>query len=180
MCAAALCASAMTSSMNMVNVYMINGETVENFDGSQLVGKTVTETDDDMVIIINGKKSSAEEMKKIKPEMIDEVIVFDACSEGAAKWTDSKDKKVVVIQLKSDSKVPIIGSDASPESNASATETDDNTVIIIDGKKSSVEEMKKIKPEMVDEVIVFGAGSEGAAKWTDSKDKKVIVIQLKK
>ena len=132
-CAAALSASAMTSSVDTMNVYMINGDTVENFDGSQLVGKTISdyktmickntvngvvsitkvhairtdgkktsaaETDDDMVIIIDGKKSSAEEMKKIKPEMVDAVTVFDAGSEGAAKWTDSKDKKVVVIQLR--------------------------------------------------------------------------------
>ena len=41
-CALALGASAMTSQADTVNVYMINGGKVTNFDGSQLCGKTVS------------------------------------------------------------------------------------------------------------------------------------------
>ena len=42
-CALALGSSAMTSQADTVNVYMINGEKVTNFDGSQLCGKTVSD-----------------------------------------------------------------------------------------------------------------------------------------
>ncbi|MDE7126574.1 MAG: hypothetical protein K2O58_01575, partial [Bacteroidales bacterium] len=42
-CALVLGTSAMTSQADTVNVYMINGEKVTNFDGSQIVGKTVSD-----------------------------------------------------------------------------------------------------------------------------------------
>lgn len=48
----------------------------------------------------------------------------------------------------------------------------------MDGKKSTVGKMGKIKPEEFASMTVYRAGSPEAAKYTDSKDKNVIIVEL--
>lgn len=42
-CALALSATPVQAQADTVNLYIINGEKVTNFDGSQLVGKTISD-----------------------------------------------------------------------------------------------------------------------------------------
>ena len=43
LCALTLSGNIATAQADTLNVYMINGDKITNFDGSQLVGKTVSE-----------------------------------------------------------------------------------------------------------------------------------------
>ncbi len=150
-CALALGASAMTSQADTVNVYMINGEKVTNFDGSQLCGKTVS---DYKIMIRTDEKQSG------------------ACAMHTATLSGQLSGEV--------SKVTILGSDADSVSNVSVIPGANGVEVYIDGKKSSEEKMGKIKPEKIASMTVLRAGSKEAAKWTGNKDKNVILIELKK
>ena len=48
------------------------------------------------------------------------------------------------------------------------------------GKKSSRAALGKILPEKISSMNIYPAGSAEAIKYTDSKDKNVIIVELKK
>ena len=52
--------------------------------------------------------------------------------------------------------------------------------IYIDGKKSSRAALGKILPEKISSMNIYRAGSAEAIKYTGSKDKNVIIVELKK
>lgn len=191
-CALALGSSAMTSQADTVNVYMINGEKVTNFDGSQLCGKTVSDyrigvatnnatgevskvhiikTEEhvsplkvngvqvmgqDVIYVVDGVKTSSLDFIKIKQENIGSMTVCKAGSEEAMEWTD--DENVNVIKF----------------------ETKKENIYIIDGKQVSSDEFSKFKPNDISSMKIYKAGSEESAKWTENKDRNVILIELKK
>ena len=191
-CALALGTSAMTSQADTVNVYMINGEKITNFDGSQIVGKTVSDyrigvatnnatgevskvhiikTEDpaspltgngglvmgmDVIYVVDGVKTSSLDFIKIKQENIGSMTVCKAGSKEAMEWTD--DENVNVLKF----------------------ETKKENVYIIDGKQVSSDEFSKFTPEVISSINIYKAGSKEAGKWTDDKDKNVIVVELKK
>lgn len=127
-CALSLGASSVSSQADTVNVYMINDEKVANFDGSQLVGKTITDykvvtaTKDNTVYqvhgittgdaaaqakkaentvyIIDGKKSSEAAMNSLQPDTISAITIYKAGSKEAAKWTKDQNQRVIVIDIK--------------------------------------------------------------------------------
>ena len=167
-CALALGASAMTSQADTVNVYMINGEKVTNFDGSQLCGKTVSDYKI-MTATSTGKGTSS--VTKIHMIRTDEKQ-SGACAMHTATLSGQLSGEV--------SKVTILGSDADSVSNVSVIPGANGVEVYIDGKKSSEEKMGKLKPEKIASMTVLRAGSKEAAKWTGNKDKNVILIELKK
>ena len=191
-CALVLGTSAMTSQADTVNVYMINGEKVTNFDGSQIVGKTVSDyrigvatnnatgevskvhiikTEDpaspltgngglvmgmDVLYVVDGVKTSSLDFIKIKQENIGSMTVCKAGSKEAMEWTD--DENVNVLKF----------------------ETKKENVYIIDGKQVSSDEFSKLKPKDLSAIEIYKSGSKETGKWTDYKDKNVIVVKLKK
>ncbi len=191
-CALVLGTSAMTGQADTVNVYMINGEKVTNFDGSQIVGKTVSNyricvaannttgevskvhiiettkpmpsfivngdhiSGKDVLYVVDGVKTSSLDFIKIKQENIGSMTVCKAGSKDAMEWTD--DENVNVIKF----------------------ETKKENVYIIDGKQVSSDEFSKLKPKYLAAMEIYKSGSGEAAKWTDDKDKNVIVVKLKK
>lgn len=191
-CALVLGTSAMTSQADTVNVYMINGEKVTNFDGSQIIGKTVSAyrigiatnnatgevskvhiiettkpvssfvvngdhiSGKDVLYVVDGVKTSSLDFIKIKQENIGSMTVCKAGSKEAMEWTD--DENVNVIKF----------------------ETKKENIYIIDGKEVSSDEFSKLKPKDLSAINIYKADSKEAEKWTDDKDKNVIVVKLKK
>ena len=67
--------------------------------------------------------------------------------------------------------------------NPTATKIQDaanGNAIYIDGKKSSRAALGKILPEKISSMNIYRAGSAEAIKYTGSKDKNVIIVELKK
>lgn len=164
-CAIALGTNAIASQADTLNVYIINGETIENFDGSQLVGKTISDYKTMISSSISNGVTSVTKMHVIK--------------------TDGKQIKSAsnysVVTNGEISKVSIAGLDgeyslADIQVNEGAKELE----IYIDGKKSSRADMGKILPEKISSMNVYRAGSAEAIKYTGSKDKNVIIVELKK
>lgn len=164
-CAIALGTNAIASQTDTLNVYIINGETIENFDGSQLVGKTISDYKTMISSSISNGVTSVTKMHVIK--------------------TDGKQIKSAsnysVVTNGEISKVSIAGLDgeyslADIQVNEGAKEME----IYIDGKKSSKADMGKILPEKISSMNVYRAGSAEAIKYTGSKDKNVIIVELKK
>lgn len=164
-CAIALGTNAIASQADTLNVYIINGETIENFDGSQLVGKTISDYKTMISSSISNGVTSVTKMHVIK--------------------TDGKQIKSAsnysVVTNGEISKVSIAGLDgeyslADIQVNEGAKEME----IYIDGKKSSRADMGKILPEKISSMNVYRAGSAEAIKYTGSKDKNVIIVELKK
>lgn len=164
-CAIALGTNAIASQADTLNVYIINGETIENFDGSQLVGKTISDYKTMISSSISNGVTSVTKMHVIK--------------------TDGKQIKSTsnysVVTNGEISKVSIAGLDgeyslADIQVNEGAKEME----IYIDGKKSSRADMGKILPEKISSMNVYRAGSAEAIKYTGSKDKNVIIVELKK
>ncbi|MCI2108376.1 MAG: hypothetical protein LKK12_05495 [Bacteroidales bacterium] len=188
-CALALNASPAASQADTVNVYMINGEKIENFDGRQLVGKTIstyriaisksnstgkitkvhmintTESlaksdgngvSENTVYVVDGVKTSPEGFAKITPSEIGSITVCKAGSKEAKEWTDDATAQVIKVETKKDG------------------------IFIVNGKEVSSEEFFKLKPKVIASMTILKAGSKAAAKYTDSKDKNVIVVESKK
>lgn len=164
-CAITLGTNAIASQADTLNVYVINGETIENFDGSQLVGKTISDYKTMISSSISNGVTSVTKMHVIK--------------------TDGKQIKSAsnysVVTNGEISKVSIAGLDgeyslADIQVNEGAKEME----IYIDGKKSSRADMGKILPEKISSMNIYRAGSADAIKYTGSKDKNVIIVELKK
>ena len=164
-CAIALGTNAIASQADTLNVYVINGETIENFDGSQLVGKTISDYKTMISSSISNGVTSVTKMHVIK--------------------TDGKQIKSAsnysVVTNGEISKVSIVGLDgeyslADIQVNERAKEIE----IYIDGKKSSTAALGKILPEKISSMNIYRAGSADAIKYTGSKDKNVIIVELKK
>lgn len=138
-CALSLGVSELSIQTDTVNVYIIDGKKVENFDGSQLVGKTISS--------YNIGKAENSKNGPIKIHIIK---------------TDDPNAKKIAVQDNGDNKAS-----SEPE-------------VFVDGKKLSSVEFAKIKPEDIASVTIFKAGSKDALKWTKSKDKSAMVVELKK
>lgn len=138
----AVCALSINASVEAVQAdtldrYIINDKRVEKFDGSQLVGKNVSdykvvvadgevagnvlrmhlirtdgqkvkeiksaktvEVSSSTMYIIDGKKGSYDNLKKIKPESIASMTVYKAGSKDAVEISGKSDVAVVKVETK--------------------------------------------------------------------------------
>ena len=174
-CAIALSASPVTNRTDTVNTYVINGEKVVNFDGSQLVGKMVTDykilTTSGKILTASGTGNNVSHIIKMHMIRTDgkELETITSSSYVATYCDDKSD----------DAKLIIIGSNMANESNVSVMTGAGGADVYVDGKKSSLEELKKISPDRIASITVYKAGSKEAMELTDDKSKKVIKIESK-
>lgn len=152
LCAAALSVSHVSNQADTTNVYFINGKAVENFDGSQLVGKTIS--------AYRTGISDDKEHGTLKIHMIQTTAGQDVQKTDAQSF------------------IIAVGKDGKTSRKFTATSSN-NTDVFINGKKSSREAMKKISPENIATVKSFTAGSKEAIELTSHKDKSALVIELK-
>ena len=191
-CALALGSSAMTSQADTVNVYMINGEKVTNFDGSQLCGKTVS--DYRIGVATNNATGEVSKVHIIKTEehvsplKVNGVQVMgqDVIYVVDGVKTSSLDFIKIIQEIIGSMTVCKAGSEEAMEwtddenVNVIKFETKKENIYIIDGKQVSSDEFSKFKSNDISSMKIYKAGSEESAKWTGNKDRNVILIELKK
>lgn len=191
-CALALGASAMTSQADTVNVYMINGGKVTNFDGSQLCGKTVS--DYRICVAANnttGEVSKVHIIETTKPVSSfivngdhisgkDVLYVVDGVKTSSLDFIKIKQENIGSMTVcKAGSEEAMEWTD-DENVNVIKFETKKENIYIIDGKQVSSDEFSKLKPKDLAAMKIYKSGSKEAAKWTGNKDKNVILIELKK
>ncbi len=191
-CALALGSSAMTSQADTVNVYMINGEKVTNFDGSQLCGKTVS--DYRIGVATNNATGEVSKVHIIKTEEHvsplklngvqvmgqDVIYVVDGVKTSSLDFIKIKQENIGSMTVcKAGSEEAMEWTD-DENVNVIKFETKKENIYIIDGKQVSSDEFSKFKPNDISSMKIYKAGSEESAKWTGNKDRNVILIELKK
>lgn len=167
-CALTLSSSVMASQADTTNVYIINGEKVTNFDGSQLVGKTVSD-----YRTMTSQSASNGNVSVTRTHVI---------RTDGKKIASVNSYTTTVSEGSTDvAKITIIGTgDEKPVTTVQTMSGANGIEVYVDGKKSTVEKMGKIKPDKIASLTVYKAGSKETAKYTDSKDKNVIIVELKK
>ena len=137
-------------------VYYINGERIDRFDGSQLVGALVESY---AITHQNNPATPGSVVEKHDIETKVKVITIDKSKVDTTNNVTRSGKKIQYI---------------------------DDPVFIIDGKKYSKEEVKKVYPKFVNpknikHVTVLKKGGEGALKLDNGGEQhSYIVIETKK
>lgn len=143
-------------SADTTRVYYINGERIDRFDGSQLVGALVESY---AITHQNNPATPGSVVEKHDIETKVKVITIDKSKVDTTNNVAGSGKKIQYI---------------------------DDPVFIIDGKKYSKEEVKKVYPKFVNpknikHVTVLKKGGEGALKLDNGGEQhSYIVIETKK
>lgn len=143
-------------SADTTRVYYINGERIDRFDGSQLVGALVESY---AITHQNNPATPGAVIEKHDIETKVKVITIDKSKVDTTNNVTRSGKKIQYL---------------------------DDLVIIIDGKKYSKEEVKKVYPKFVNpknikHVTVLKKGGEGALKLDNGGEQhSYIVIETKK
>ena len=143
-------------SADTTRVYYINGERIDRFDGSQLVGALVESY---AITHQNNPATPGAVIEKHDLETKVKVIPLDKSNVDTTNNVAGSGKKIQYI---------------------------DDPVFIIDGKKYSKEEVKKVYPKFVNpknikHVTVLKKGGEGALKLDNGGEQhSYIVIETKK
>ena len=143
-------------SADTTRVYYINGERIDRFDGSQLVGALVESY---AITHQNNPATPGAVIEKHDIETKVKVITIDKSKVDTTNNVAGSGKKIQYI---------------------------DDPVFIIDGKKYSKEEVKKVYPKFVNpktikHVTVLKKGGEGALKLDNGGEQhSYIVIETKK
>ena len=143
-------------SADTTRVYYINGERIDRFDGSQLVGALVESY---AITHQNNPATPGAVIEKHDIETKVKVITIDKSKVDTTNNVTRSGKKIQYL---------------------------DDLVIIIDGKKYSKEEVKKgypkfVNPKSIKHVTVLKKGGEGALKLDNGGEQhSYIVIETKK
>ena len=161
----AVCAMGINASVEAVQAdtldwYIINDKRVEKFDGSQLVGKNVS---DYKVVVADGEvagrvlrmhliRTDGKKSKAVKSAWAADV------ASGSETAAGKQDVAVVKVSVSSSNDV----------------------IHIIDGKKGSREDLNKIKPADIASMTVYKAGSKEAVELSGKQDVAVVKVETKK
>lgn len=164
----AVCALSLNAApADTLDKYIINGEQVVKFDGSQLVGKTVSDykvtvaksITADEAVRIHVIRTDGQKIKAIKSSSVVESFRFE-----------DKDAEFNIAEFNIDGK---------NYSNAEVTVLSSTPLYIVDGKKCDKDAFAKIKPESIASMTVYKPGSKGALKLSGKSDVAVIVVVTK-
>lgn len=161
-CALALSATTVQAQADTVNLYIINGEKVTDFDGSQLVGKTVS---DYKIMTATSSSNGVVTVTKVHNILTDgrqarSIAMTSSATDGANVNSVTVDDSVVDYSVTG---VP-----------------SDKMELYIDGKKSTRAELGKIKPDKIASITVLKAGSKEAVALTEDETVNVMKVELKK
>ena len=164
-CALNINASVMTVQADTLDRYIINNQKVERFDGSQLVGKTISyykvvlakgNSEGEIVrlhvILTDGQKAKVIEVKP--------ATVGDGSNVGNGETVITVDGKTYT-----DANPTVISSKAA--------------IYVLDGKKCDKEALTKIKPESISSMTVYKPGCKEAVELSGRKDVSVIKVVTK-
>ncbi len=164
-CALNINASAMTASVDTLDRYIINNQAVGRFDGSQLVGKTISYY---KIVLTKGNSES-------------EIVRLHVIR------TDGRKAKVIEVKSSADGEEGGLGNvetvvtiDGKTYTNANSTIISSKAAIyIINGKKCDKEALTKIKPESIASMTVYKPGCKEAVELSGRKDVAVIKVVTK-
>ena len=164
-CALNINASAMTARVDTLDRYIINNQTIGRFDGSQLVGKTISYY---KIVLTKGNSES-------------EIVRLHVIR------TDGRKTKVIEVKQPTDGEginvekgETVVTIDGKTYTNANSTIISSKAAIyIIDGKKCDKEALTKIKPESISSMTVYKPGSKEAVELSGKKDVAVIKVVTK-
>ena len=164
-CALNINVSAMTASVDTLDRYIINNQTVGKFDGSQLVGKTISYY---KIVLTKGNSES-------------EIVRLHVIR------TDGRKAKVIEVKSSADGEEGGVGNVETVVTINGKTYTNanskiiiaDSVICIIDGKKCDKEALAKIKPESIASMTVYKPGSKEAVELSGRKDVAVIKVVTK-
>ena len=164
-CALNINASVVAAQTDTLDRYIINNQTVGRFDGSQLIGKTISDY----------------KMVLAKSESDGEVIRLHVIR------TDGRKAKVIEVKQSTDSEGANVGNGETVVTIDGKTYTKANSTIIsskaavyiIDGKKCDKEALTKIKPESIASMTVYKPGCKEAVELSGRKDVTVIKVVTK-
>lgn len=165
-CALNINASAMTASVDTLDRYIINNQAVGRFDGSQLVGKTISYY---KIVLTKGNSES-------------EIVRLHVIR------TDGRKAKVIEVKSSADGEEGGVGNvetvvtiDGKTYTNAknSTIISSKAAIYIIDGKKCDKEALTKIKPESIASMTVYKPGCKEAVELSGRKDVAVIKVVTK-
>jgi len=159
-CALNINASAVTAPADTLDRYIINGQLIEKFDGSQLVGKTVS---DYKVTLAKGNSGET-------------VVRMHIIGTDGTKVKEIKSATVVEGVHPEDIEVNVNGKTYN-SSNSTVLLT--SAVYIINGKKCDKEALTKIKPESIASMTVYKSGSKEAKDLSGSDNVAVIEVVTK-
>lgn len=162
-CALTINASAMTTPADTVERYVINDKLVEKFDGSQLVGKTVS----DYKVTV-AKSNGSENVVRVHVIRTDGQTIKDIKSvtsvEGLQVGNNNTEFTI----------------DGKKYTNSKVTVVSSTAVYIIDGKECTTDDLKKIKPNEISAMTVYKPGSKEAKELSGKDNVTVIKVDLKK
>ena len=164
-CALALSATSVQTPADTVNLYILNGEKVADFDGSQLVGKTVS----DYKIMTATSSSNG---------VVTVTKVHNICTDGRQAKNVSVTQESKSVGGTSVNSISV-GEGHNEIAGTVTVKGSDPAIVIINGKPSTREELVKMNPKHISEMQIYKAGSEEALKWTKDKTMNVIVIKKK-
>lgn len=164
-CALTLSTSAVSSQADTMNVYMVNGEKVVNFDGSQLVGKTISDYKTMTASSISNGEVTVTKVHMIRTD--------GKQSENASMSQSSK--------IVDGTSVNTFSVNEGPREIAGTVSVkgSDPAIVIINGKESTREELTKMNPRRIAELQIYKAGTQEALKWTKDKTMNVITVETK-
>lgn len=162
-CALALNANLSATAADTSSVYIIDGEKVENFDGSQLVGKTIV------------RYSTGTAGKSVKLHLI---------------YTTDSDKKLDfnVITIPGDGLTILREADAPSVTVSRIADSvhvfnSQSIIYVLDGKKASVQEFMKLKADKIKSIEIYKDKEqfkEQFKKYGADSANAVIVIDTKR
>ncbi len=164
-CALNINASVVTVQADTLDRYIINNQKVERFDGSQLIGKTIS---DYKIVIAKGNSDG----EAIRLHVI---------------RTDGRKAKVIEVKSSTDGEGVSVGNGETVVTIDGKTYTDANStkisskaaIYVIDGKKCDKEALTKIKPESIASMTVYKPGCKEAVELSGRKDVTVIKVVTK-
>lgn len=166
-CALAIGGNTITNQADTLNVYIINGEKVENFDGSQLVGKTIS---DYKTMTSSSTSNGITSITKMHVISTDGNAVKSVTHSSYLLSTNGEINKISIVGVNGKH------SAADIQAKEGAKEME----VFVNGKKSTKADLSGILPERIASITVYRAGSPEAAKYTDDKEKNVLFVELKK
>lgn len=164
-CALNINASAVTASVDTLDRYIINNQTVGKFDGSQLVGKTISYY---KIFLTKGKSESG--ILRLHVILTDGRKAKEIEEKSSA---DGEEGGVGNVET-------VVTIDGKTYTNANSTIISSKAAIyIINGKKCDKEALTKIKPESIASMTVYKPGCKEAVELSGRKDVAVIKVVTK-
>ncbi len=131
---------------------------------------------EDVLVIVDEKKSNMSKLNEINPQNIDHISVFKG-KEGeeiAKKYGEYAKKEVIVVKTKSN--VSVVSSEL--KGDIQKMDSMENALVILDGKEIEYGKLNEIAPQNIESVSVL-KGEKATALYGEKGKNGVIIVVTK-